>query len=256
MKKRKSKIRSKVTGNYKTESVLKKKNERLIKKFQYDFISSTSHQLRTPIAAIQSSIELLELYIRKENPARQTQALNKIKRNLAGLSDTLERITTLYKNEITRQKLIITKIEPHKFINDLLDEILILTGSSHLINVDIEINNKYFYADEPALKQILLNLIHNAIKFSPEGSQILIYVASAKNKIEISVKDEGIGIGKKDQLKLYRPFFRAKNAETVPGVGLGLAIVKRLVMLHKARITCISEPELGTEFKISIPQKA
>ena len=226
-----------------------------MRKFQYEFLTSTSHQLRTPLATVQSSLDLLEMYIRNENPVRQTQTLNKIRRTLADLKNTLERITTLYKHEVRKQKLNISSIAPHKFFNDLLDEIMIISENSHFININIDLTSKVFSADELVLKQIMLNLLHNAIKFSPKRSQILIQIKSGKDDIEISVKDEGIGIESKEIKNLFRPFYRAKNSTPYPGVGLGLAIVKKLSLLHKAKIKCISEPDKGTEFKILLPQK-
>jgi len=225
-----------------------------LKKLQYEFISSTAHQLRTPIASIQSSFDVLELYIIKENTARQMQAVHKIKKSLVGLTNTLDRITTLYKNELVKQKLDIIRIEPHKFFNDLLDEVIIFSGETCLINISIEVSKKYIYADEFVLKQILLNLIGNSVKFSPQGGQIRLTVNADKKILRISIKDEGIGINKNDLINLYQPFFRGKNVSMIPGDGLGLAIVKKLCFLHKAKITCESELNKGTEFMISIPQ--
>ena len=230
-------------------------SSRYIKKMQYEFISATSHQLRTPIASIQSSLDVLELYIKRENTARQIQALNKIKKSLAGLKDTLERITTLYKHEVIKQKLKISQIEPHLFFNDLLDEVMVESENKHFININIDSSVKPFFADEFVLKQIIMNLLSNAIKFSPEDSQIQLSVLTNKKHLEISVKDEGIGIDKKDLKKLYQPFFRGKNAAAIPGEGLGLAIVKKMCDLHKIKIECFSEYNRGTEFVLIVPQK-
>ena len=230
-------------------------DKRTLKKMQYEFISSTSHQLRTPIASIQSSLEVLELYIKRNNTARQLQAINKIKKSFVGLKNTLERITTLYKHEVIKQKLIITKIEPHKFFNDLLDEVLIDSESGHFVNVNIDEQVMVFFADEFVMKQIIINLLNNAIKFSPDGGQIQLSVIINKKYLEIYIKDEGIGIDKKDLIKLYQPFFRGRNAAAIQGEGLGLAIVKKLCDLHKIKIECTSEQNRGTEFKLIIPQK-
>ncbi len=229
--------------------------DRSIKAMQYEFISSMSHQLRTPIASIQSSLEVLELYIKKENPARQIQMLNKIKKSLVGFKDSLERITMLYRHELIKQKLKIRRIEPHKFLNDLLDEIVADSGNKHFINVNIDNSINNFSADEFVLKQILVNLLNNSIKFSPEGGQIQLSVINNKKRLEISVKDEGIGIDEKDMVKLYQPFFRGENAISIPGEGLGLAIVKKLCDLHKINIVCNSRQNSGTEFKLIFPPK-
>ncbi|MEW6195706.1 MAG: HAMP domain-containing sensor histidine kinase [Bacteroidota bacterium] len=225
------------------------------KKLQYEFISSVSHQLRTPMAEMQSSLDLLELYTRKENTTRQLLAINKIKRSVDNLKSIIERITLLYKHELKKQKLNITKIEPRKFINELLDDILVRTGSNHFINVNFETEIKLIIADEIILKQILLNLLENAIKFSPDGGQIQLLLRQSKSVVEISVRDEGIGIAKSDYNKLYRPFYRGSNVGSIPGVGLGLAIVKKLAFILRAKIECYSETGKGTEFILKIPQQ-
>jgi signal transduction histidine kinase len=245
-----------------TNGLLKKKKPgakiaeaKAVKKFQYEFISSTSHQLRTPIASIQSSLDVLELYINRGNPARQKEVLGKIKKSISGLRETLERVTILYKNELVKPKLNIQKLEPHKFFNDLLDELMIASNESCLINITLDMTEKYIYIDEFILKQILLNLVNNAIKFSNNEGQIRLFVKSQKDNIVISVKDEGIGIDKKDIKNLFRPFYRGNNANNIPGDGLGLAIVKRLCAIHKVKIELTSELNKGTEFVLTIPQK-
>jgi len=225
------------------------------KKIQNEFISSISHQLRTPIAEMQSSLDLLELYTRKENTTRQFQAINKIKKSVDNLKDTIERITLLYRHELKKQKPNITKIDPRKFINELLNDILIQTDDNHFINVSFETEIKLISTDEIILKQILLNLIENAIKFSPEGGQIQLSVRLNKSNVEISVKDEGIGIAKSDYNKLYRPFYRGNNVGSIPGVGLGLAIVKKLTLILQGKIEYRSEIGKGTEFIVKIPQR-
>lgn len=233
---------------------VKEKNFSSINKIQYEFISATSHQLRTPIASIQSSLDVLELYLKKENTARQLQTIHKIKKSIAGLHNTLERITTLYKNEFVKQKLNIVKIEPRKFFNDILDEVIV-SEESCLIIINIEPQVKNIFADEFVLKQILVNLLSNAVKFSPVGGQIRLSAWLEKKSLNISVKDEGIGINKNDLKKMYQPFYRGSNAQFLPGDGLGLAIVKKLCDLHKSNLMCVSEVNKGTEFILSIPQK-
>jgi signal transduction histidine kinase len=232
-----------------------KDDSKVSKKFQYEFISSTSHQLRTPIASIQSSLDVLELYINKGNPARQKEVLGKIKKSISGLRDTLERVTILYKNELIKPRLNIQKLEPHKFFNDLLDELMIASNETCLININLDMTEKYIYADEFILKQILLNLINNAIKFSNEEGQIRLFIKSQRSNVIVSIKDEGIGISKKDIKNLFRPFYRGSNVSLIPGDGLGLAIVKKLCAIHKIKIELTSELNKGTEFTLIIPQK-
>lgn len=216
-----------------------------------EILSTISHQLRTPLSTILSSVDLLEFYIKKKNASRQLQVLNKIKRSVINLRNVIDTITELYKKQ--NQKLNIKKIEIRKFINDLIEEITVEAKEDHLINVHIEYENKYFYADELVLKQILVNLFLNSIKFSPEGGQILLTVKKENRYLEFSVRDEGIGIDEKEIKYLFKPFYRAKNALEIPGFGLGLAIVEKLVKLHKGKIFCKSSLNKGAEFIVFIP---
>lgn len=217
-----------------------------------EFLSTISHQLRTPLSTILSSVELLELYTIKKNVVRQLQILNKIKNTVINLRIVIDNITNLYKSE--NQKLNIKKIDLRKFINELIEEVMIEAKENHLINVNIEYEGKYINADEFVLKQILMNLFLNSIKFSPEGGQILLSIKKENKYIEFSIRDEGIGIDEKEIKNLFKPFYRAKNAVDIPGFGLGLAIVKKLLKLHKGKIQCLSSLNRGAEFRVLIPQ--
>jgi signal transduction histidine kinase len=233
----------------------KKNNSHNVRNFQSDFISATSHQLRTPLATFQSSIELLEYYMKEGNLIRQKETIVKIRKTLRYLTSTIENITTLYKNTISKQKLVLKEIDIRKFTNDLLEEIVISLGDKHLIYVNLESGVGKIISDEFILKQILINLIHNSVKFSPKGGQIKLIISNSDTYIEFLIKDEGIGIEKKDMIKIFNPFFRGKNALPIPGAGLGLAIVKKMTRILKAKIECTSKINIGTEFKLRIPAK-
>lgn len=229
----------------------KNKKEKTLTKSNKEFLSITSHQLRTPLSTILSSVDLLELYIKKKNITRQLQVLNKIKNSILYLRNVIDNITELYKNETLKPT--IKKIDLRKFVNDLIEEIIIEAREDHLINVHIDDSLKEFRGDEFILKQILVNLFLNSIKFSPEGGQILLSVKKSGSYLNFSVRDEGIGIDEKEIKNLFKPFYRAKNVENIPGLGLGLAIVHKLVKLHKGKIKITSSLNKGTEVNVLIP---
>ncbi|MEJ5351684.1 MAG: HAMP domain-containing sensor histidine kinase [Melioribacteraceae bacterium] len=229
----------------------KNKKEKSLTKSNKEFLSITSHQLRTPLSTILSSVDLLELYIKKKNTTRQLQVLNKIKNSILYLRNVIDNITELYKNETLKPT--IKKIDLRKFVNDLIEEIIIEAREDHLINVHIDDSLKEFRGDEFILKQILVNLFLNSIKFSPEGGQILLSVKKSGSYLNFSVRDEGIGIDEKEIKNLFKPFYRAKNVENIPGFGLGLAIVNKLVKLHKGKIKITSSLNKGTEVNVLIP---
>lgn len=229
----------------------KNKKEKTLTKSNKEFLSITSHQLRTPLSTILSSVDLLELYIKKKNTTRQLQVLNKIKNSILYLRNVIDNITELYKNETLKPT--IKKIDLRKFVNDLIEEIIIEAREDHLINVHIDDSLKEFCGDEFILKQILVNLFLNSIKFSPEGGQILLSVKKSGSYLNFSVRDEGIGIDEKEIKNLFKPFYRAKNVQNIPGLGLGLAIVHKLVKLHKGKIKITSSLNKGTEVNVLIP---
>jgi signal transduction histidine kinase len=223
-----------------------------LRDLQAEFISSTSHQFRTPLATLQSSVELLEYYIKKENLLRQREVLNRIKKSIDNLTETLERITEFYKYNVDGRKVQSVLIDIRKFVNDLIEEVAVSLSNTHILIVNIDEHLKEIFCDEFILKQILLNLINNAIKFSPEGGQIRLEIKQIAKEIEFSIKDEGIGISKHDLKKLFEPFFRGVNTSAIPGVGLGLSIVKNFTDMIKANIKCSSKLNEGSEFKLII----
>ncbi len=223
-----------------------------MKKMESEFISSTSHQFRTPLATMQSSAELLEFYIKKGNTERELEILEKIKRSISILTDTLERITELYKLRTVQKKIILKRCDPRKIINEILEEVVVNIGDKHLLGVNIDREIKSIKCDAFILKQILINLIGNAVKFSPDGGQIKIDVRREKGWILLSVRDEGIGIDPGDMKNLFQPFFRGKNAAPIGGAGLGLAIIKNLIRMHGGRVECRSKLNEGTEVIIRI----
>jgi signal transduction histidine kinase len=225
------------------------------KRMQSEFITATSHEFRTPLSTIRSSLDLLALYIQKENTSRQLEIIEKLNRSVNYLTEMVDKITLMYKYEPDKQKPIIKKVDTRKFISDVLEEIVINIGTKHFVNVRIDEAISTIYCDEFILKQILINLINNSVKFSPNGGEVRLDVSATKNFIVFSVKDEGVGINKSDMKKLCQPFFRGTNAVKIPGVGLGLSIVKNMGRIHKAKIECYSEPNKGTEFKMLIPTK-
>ena len=109
--------------------------------------------------------------------------------------------------------------------------------------------------DQALLKNIIINLISNAIKFSPENSAITFTSCVDADKISVSVKDEGIGISEEDQQHLFERFFRGKNALNIEGTGLGLAIIAKYLQMLNGTINCKSELNNGTEFIVTFSNK-
>ncbi|MGK9475487.1 sensor histidine kinase [Melioribacter sp. OK-6-Me] len=215
-----------------------------------NYIELITHQLRTPLSTVQSSVDLLELYIRKGNKARQLQILNKVKKGLNELRKIIDQSTLIYKAETNKLSLTKKEFNLRELINDIIEIVITDTSDKHFINVDIENSAETIFSDELILKEILLNLVTNAIKYSPEGGQIKITAARRGNRTILSVKDEGMGIPASDINKVFEPFFRGSNTSEIEGAGLGLSIVKKLSALLQAEIEVESTISKGTEFKL------
>ncbi|MGZ3959335.1 MAG: sensor histidine kinase, partial [Flavisolibacter sp.] len=143
-----------------------------------------------------------------------------------------------------------------EFVEDVIDEMDgMLKKKSQRITYLFK-GETNVYQDKKILRNVLLNLISNAIKYSPENREIQVVVTVNKGQCLVSIKDEGIGIPQESQHKLFDKFFRADNAINIQGTGLGLNIVKRYMELLDGRIDFVSQENRGTTFTISFPQKA
>ena len=135
---------------------------------------------------------------------------------------------------------------------DEMRSLLLQNQTLHLTTYDGHIE---LFQDQQIIRNILINLISNAIKYSPEGKTIQVILTDKEKNFEIAVKDEGIGIPDEDQQHLFERFYRANNAGNVQGTGLGLNIVKKYVELLEGQIRFESKLDQGTTFFIQIPKK-
>lgn len=218
------------------------------------FVSTVSHEFRTPLGAILSSAYLLEKYIQKQEFDKTERHLGKITESVRHMNAMLEDLLSLGKLE---EGLIQAKSEEfdfRKFITDLVTEMQELAHKGQKIKLDTG-NTELFNADKRLLKNVLLNLVSNAIKFSEEDGVIQINCKFEDGKVTISVIDSGIGISEADQEHLFERFFRAQNASNIQGTGLGLHIISKYLELLDGTISIQSELGKGSTFTITIPSK-
>lgn len=130
------------------------------------------------------------------------------------------------------------------------------TGSSQAIHFSSQGNCRIALLDAKLLRHILNNLLSNALKYSPADRLATFMVLCEAEQITFRIQDQGMGIPKADQARLFEPFHRATNARHVPGTGLGLAIVKQSVELHGGTIAFESEEGRGTTFTVVIPDRS
>jgi len=226
--------------------------EKQLNEIKSRFVSMASHEFRTPLSTVLSSASLLSKYVEKEDQDKRNRHIGKIRNSVKHLNEILEDFLSLGKLDEGKVESNISEMDLKECILETIDEM------RPFLKKDQEIEESYtgrsvIYSDKKLLRNIVINLISNAIKFSNDGSRITITVSANDEETEIKVRDEGIGIGVEDQQHLFTSFFRAGNALNIQGTGLGLHIVKRYTDLLGGSLDLNSILDQGTTVTISIP---
>jgi signal transduction histidine kinase len=140
-------------------------------------------------------------------------------------------------------------------LKEVINEQQATIGNKHRLNFTFVGSESQFLGDANLLRQILTNLIDNAIKYSPGGGTVSVHLTLEETQVILSCLDEGIGIPVEDQQELFKPFSRASNVGTIGGTGIGLSIVKKCVELHSGQITVDSVVGQGTKFTVTLLRK-
>ncbi|MEO5999855.1 MAG: PAS domain-containing sensor histidine kinase [Chitinophagaceae bacterium] len=218
------------------------------------FVTLASHGFGTPLSEILTSLFLIGKYTTAEDQDKREKHILQSKDAITQMRNVLDDFLSLGKLEEGKIEAHFSEFDLKEFLTNIIDKIRIQSKPGqqfiHSHNGDFNV-----LLDQLLLKNIIKNLISNTVKFSPENSAIIITSYVDNDKIQISIKDEGIGISEEDLQHLYERFFRAKNAQDTQGTGLGLHIVAKYLKLMGGIITCTSELEKGTEFMIAFKKK-
>jgi len=230
---------------------------RQLENMRKEFVANVSHELKTPLTSIQGFIETL-----KEGAADQKEIRDKfidiIDIEASRLKYLIDDILVLSDIEKSKGDHHVTEVTPYEIVNEIsgmLDQI----AKKKEISVEYKMANDMapLLANKVWLKQMLINLIDNGIKYTPEGGQVTVQFSDVIDHYLISVKDNGIGIAPEHIDRLFERFYRVDKARSKKegGTGLGLAIVKHIVLSMDGDIKVFSEVDKGTEFSIRIPKK-
>ncbi|MGY4384828.1 two-component system CheB/CheR fusion protein [Pedobacter sp. UYP24] len=233
-----------------SQSLIKEKELGLMKS---RFVSMASHEFRTPLSTIQLSASLIDKYAMPYNNTKIENHINKIKSSVADLTAILNDFLSLDRLEGGKIEQVMTQFDIIKFCENITEEMQLTAklnqniiyyhkGSSHKIKLD-----------QSFLKNCLMNLISNAIKYSAEESQIEFNSTIKGKLLTLVVKDNGIGIPEEDQKHLFEAFFRAHNTGNIQGTGLGLNIVTRYTSLMGGEIKFESKINKGSTFTLTFP---
>lgn len=224
--------------------------EKELSELKSRFVSMASHEFRTPLATIMSSLSLVTRYGEMNDADKQHKHINRIKASINNLTDILNDFLSASKLEEGKVENNPAEINIRQFVSSAVTELQALAKEEQKINYT-HTGNETAVIDSKHLKNILFNLVSNAIKFSDEGKTIFVSSASENGSVKISVKDEGIGISKADQEHLFERFFRGRNASYIQGTGLGLSIVAKYAEVMNGTIDFKSKENSGTTFTIT-----
>lgn len=222
-----------------------------VDKMKSELVSTVSHELRTPLASVLGFTEML--LMKELKPERQKKYLETIYKEGKRLTNLINDFLDLQRMESGRQEYTMAL----NFLNEIAMEVIEKFKHEETHNIYVMDEAPFVGAkvDRDRITQVFSNLISNAIKFSPEGGNVVIHLRNHQNKLVISVRDEGMGIPDEDLPSIFEKFKRIDNSETrkIGGTGLGLAICKEIIEAHGGEIGIESDLGKGTTVSFSIP---
>ena len=234
------------------DSLIKEKE---LNELKSKFVSMTSHEFRTPLASILMASETLSLHWDKMKVDDIKERLGRITKNVDFLKKILEKVLSLSHLESGKMSFSPEEICVNEEINEILESDSFGSCKSHKISFKADADKQIMLnADKQMVRQLLINLLGNACKYSDEGSEVAILLNENADSVMLSVKDNGIGIKPEDLKDVFKPFKRGENVGNIHGTGLGLALAKEFVQRHGGYIDVKSELGKGTLFSVVFPK--
>ncbi|WP_238651232.1 sensor histidine kinase [Paenibacillus piscarius] len=220
-----------------------------------DFIASVSHEIQSPLTSIRGFAAALQ--DEGLSPVTRKHYLDIIEaesRRLSGLSDNLLKLSVLEAESFPFER------KPYR-LDKQVQEMILAAEPQWLgkeIEVEAELAETTVTGVQDLLSQVWTNLLHNSIKFTPQGGQITVTLRTDEEWIEVEVKDSGIGMAEEDLPRIFERFYKVDRSRSVSsggGSGLGLPLVKRIIELHEGSVQVTSRPGEGTSFRVRLPQQ-
>jgi two-component system phosphate regulon sensor histidine kinase PhoR len=219
-----------------------------------DFVANVSHELRTPIASINLLVETLQNG-GMDDPEAASHFLRRIEVETQSMNQLVEELLELSRLESGRLSLNPEAVSAKDVIDGVCARLMVTSDERSLsLTADVQEDLPCVLADFVALEQVLMNLVHNAIKFTPKEGAVTVRARRHGPSVEIEVADTGIGLDPEDADRVFERFYKVdKGRNRGNGTGLGLAIARHLVELHGSRLQVISTPGRGSRFSFALP---
>jgi PAS domain S-box-containing protein len=218
------------------------------------FIAMASHEFRTPLANISFSAAFVRRNLEKLDAEKILSKMKVVETHVEHMVALLDDVLTIGKADSVQLEVKNMPVEFYNFISGLIEEVSTATKNSHEFHLSAEDAIPAEIVTDPKfLRNIVINLLNNAVKYSPCGRTVAVRLYVAKDAIGLDITDQGMGIEQNDIEKIFEPFYRTNGTDTIQGTGLGLSIVKRAVDLLNAKIEITSEVGQGSTFSVLLP---
>ncbi len=227
--------------------------EKELSELKSNFVSMVSHEFRTPLTTILSYTQILQLYKGKWNEEDEEKYLKNIQVAVARMTDLLNDVLFIGSSSTGAISVNLRVVNLFELCNSVIEELRFSDANKHTVQYRFDFIGSGIRTDEKLLRQILVNLLSNAAKYSPLNTDIDVHVFRQNDKAVIEVQDRGIGIPEESIATIFESFHRADNVGNISGTGLGLAIVKQSVDLLGGEISVRSQVNVGTTFIVELP---
>lgn len=239
---------------YETQIINALNQEKELNKLRTNLVTTVSHEFKTPIAVIYSSVQLLEQYSTRWNQSKIDSLYDKIFKAISHTNRLIDNVLWIGRDQSGKLIFNPSPTPLKNFIQQIIDEALLMNGlEKSSIAVNLKIPKQDYNIDNNLMQLAISNLLNNAVKYSKETKEIKMEVLVQKAILTIVIKDAGIGIPTEDLKNVFEPFYRAPNAAHIKGTGIGMSIVKRCVDLHRGKIDIQSIENKGTTVVMHIP---
>jgi signal transduction histidine kinase len=216
------------------------------------FVADAAHELHTPLTALQTNLELAR---DEKNPSARNRYLTHAQEQGQRLEALVKSLLDLSRIEAAESKFDLTPIDLSQLVREVSEQFASRAEQTeHEFEVTPFAENVLVMGNQDQLRQVMINLLENALKFTPKDGRISVAFETAEDEVKLTITDTGIGIPAEDFSHLFERFHRGRNASHYAGNGLGLAIVKAILVAHQGNITAQSETGMGTQMIVSIPR--
>ncbi len=226
--------------------------EKEVNEMKSRFVSMASHEFRTPLTTILSSLVLISKYAAAGLHEKEKKHIERIKTTVTGLSEMLNDFLSVSKLEEGKVSIIYERLQIKEVVAEVIEDMQTITKQGQILQY-VHTGQTEAILDKKVLRHILLNLISNAIKFSGENTEVWIFTLATDRMLSLRIEDSGMGISEEDQAHLYERFFRGKNATNIQGTGLGLNIIANYLKIAGGSIKLSSNLGKGSVFTVEMP---